>query len=147
MKQIVYGACAVIKREVYETRDRETGPRRRRAMSGMLLASGERGSRTGTFLFIFGVRCQLLRRTSYPPLSSLYSPFLLPLFPSNPEFQVVPRSIPLSLIHSFPLRDDCSSTLIAVLVFRVEKFIRVSKRSTADYSSDPFYDVSVVITG
>lgn len=75
---------AAIKREVYETRNRETGLRRG-AMSGMLLASAERGSQTRTFLFIFGVPEDLLWKTPTPlPFS------FIPL--SNFEFQFARRS-------------------------------------------------------
>lgn len=106
----VHVRYAVIKREVYETRNRETGPRRRKAqsaMSGMLLASAERGSRTGTFLFIFGVREELLWRTipissilRYPYRTSNSSSFADPLL----SFIIFCNDCSFSFFYSTPKR-------------------------------------------
>ena len=90
---------AAIKREVYETRNRETGLRRRGAMSGMLLASAERGSQTGTFLFIFGVPEDLLWKTSL----SLSSILPLPPFRTSNS-----NSLADPVLSFIFFRNDCS---------------------------------------
>lgn len=108
---IVDGACAVYHDQAWILRDSKPWNRTPTMSRMRIPASAERGSRTGTFLFIFRAR-NLSGKPSHPVRS----------FRSNFEFQLVPHSIlcvflSFYFFFLFSFRcNDCSSFLTPYLL-------------------------------